>query len=138
MRSLSPLLLTALLLPTGCGDSAEAGEARKQINEALDAAETYSRAEIESMTSELKNRWTELEADLAKLKEEADARGERTKADFQKAIADLEAEAKEASRKLDSIAEAGSTDASEALVHLQEAFNSAKTAVQKAWRELDR
>ena len=131
------ILLSAGLLSTAaCGDSAEARDARREAGEALNAAKNYTTKEIEDMTTQLKERWSDLQTEITKLKAEADAKGARAKADLQKVIADVEAKAKDAKTKLGEVAGAGKEQAGESLSHLEKAYESAKTSVQEAWREL--
>jgi leucyl aminopeptidase (aminopeptidase T) len=129
-------LPTALLLPLGCGDSAEAHNLRREAGETLDATKAYTAKEIEDMTNQLQDRWRDLQTDLTKLKAEASARGASAKANLTKVIADVEAKAAEAKSKLSSVGAAGKGEAGESLTHLEKAYDSAKAAVQEAWNEL--
>ena len=132
---ISTLTATALFL-SGCGDSAEAREMRKEAGEAMDAAGDLASKTWEEIKGFAEPRMGELQSDFDKLKAEMAQQGEAVKAETRALAANAERQLEALGEKLDRARQASSDSAASAWESVGDALDATGEALKKAWAEL--
>jgi DNA repair photolyase len=129
------LALAGLLAAGGCEQvpadpmpgNVTSEDVRRDAGQAVDTAATYSQQAKEEFRKKLAARLTELDAEIAKLREKGRDLQDEAKADWDRKLADLEAKREAAGTKL---TEVGAASA--------EAWKDVQQGAQSAWDELDK
>ena len=129
------MLLLGLLVTTGCEQKpskpvpgeVSADDVKREAGEAVQTAAEYSQQAKEDFVKSLNARLTELDAEIANLREKGRDLKDEAKADWDQKLADLETKREAARVKLD---EVGNSTA--------EAWKDVQQGAKSAWDELDK
>ena len=129
------MLLLGLLVTTGCEQKqstpvpgkVSADDVKREAGEAVDTAAEYSQQAKEDFVRSLNARLTELDAEIANLREKGRDLKDEAKADWDQKLVDLETKREAARVKLD---EVGNSTA--------EAWKDVQQGAKSAWDELDK